>query len=140
MSHWRQELSLAQLNEVCQGCPESMVFWGLMFELVARGIIDSWAYRYVFAAFKTGGLTATANTNLVTNLGIGADATHTQTLPSHLTSPQGIHQPFTQPRSIVVDEIVERWVMRNVMGATAGGLSRQAGRFLTRRLGILAGR
>ena len=134
MSHWQRDLPLAQLAQVCQHAPESVLFWGLIFELLARGLIDSWAYRFIFAAFRTGGLTATANTNLVTNLGIGADATHTQTLPSHLPPPQAIHLPFTQPRGIVVDEAAERWVMRQVMGASFAGISKQAARFLTRRI------
>jgi hypothetical protein len=119
---------------------EPVRLWGLMLARFARGITKRSVDRFIFATFRTGGVTATAHTKLLTNLGAGVHATHTQTFPSHLPPPQAIQQPFTQPHNLDVDEPVERWVMRNVMGATFGGLSRQAGRFLIRRLGILAGK
>jgi hypothetical protein len=41
--------------------------------------IDNWGYRWQFAVWNRGGLVATPNSNLVSNIGFGPDATHTPT-------------------------------------------------------------
>lgn len=133
ISHWRRQLTLLRLSQACQHAPESLIFWVLIFELVSRGVIDSWAYRFIFTAFRTGGLTATANTNLVSNVGTGVAATHTKTLPGKLTPPKTLSPPYRGPQGFCVDEVAEHWVMRNVMGATVHGLCKQGSRFAGRQ-------
>jgi hypothetical protein len=54
-------------------------YWREVFERLYReNQPDSWAYRWTFSSFATGGLAATAAVNLVSNVGFGAEATHTQ--------------------------------------------------------------
>lgn len=134
MRHWRQLLPLQRLGQVSEWSAESMIFWSLMFELLSQGIIDTWDYQFIFMALRTGALTATSNVNLVTNVGIGRDATHTRESPAHLPPPEVIHAPFSGPDQIAADKAADRWVMRNVMGATVGGIARQGSRFLWRQL------
>lgn len=38
---------------------------------------DTWDYQWTFTCLSNGGLTALPNTNLISNIGFGADATHT---------------------------------------------------------------
>ena len=38
---------------------------------------SSWAFRWTFACWANGALTALPNVNLVSNVGFGADSTHT---------------------------------------------------------------
>lgn len=52
-------------------------YWTQIFEDTYCGKIDSWAYRWTFACWLNGGLTALPRTNLVTNIGFGPEATHT---------------------------------------------------------------
>jgi hypothetical protein len=52
-------------------------FWDEIFDKVERNEIDSWAYPWTACVWYHGGLTATPNVNLVTNIGFGSDATHT---------------------------------------------------------------
>lgn len=54
-------------------------YWECIFDRMYRGEIDSWAYSWKASAWYHGGLTATPNVNLVSNIGFGPDATHTQT-------------------------------------------------------------
>ena len=51
-----------------------MTIWHQLF---ARGIPDSWAYRWSLVCMANHGLTALPNQNLVTNVGFGDQATHT---------------------------------------------------------------
>jgi len=134
MTDWRNRLPWSSLAQASGNSAESILFWNLMFELVAREIIDSWDYRFIFSAFRTASLTITSNTNLVSNVGFGDAATHTRTAPAALPPPQPIHSPFRGPPNIHPDHVADRWVMRHVMGATAGGIGRQGLRFLGRQL------
>ena len=51
--------------------------WSDFLDRVKNGEIDTWDYQWTACAWYYGGLTATPNVNLVTNLGFGPDATHT---------------------------------------------------------------
>jgi hypothetical protein len=53
------------------------VYWEAIFERIRLGQIDSWAYPWMACVWRSGGLTATPNVNLVSNIGFGPDSTHT---------------------------------------------------------------
>lgn len=59
-------------------------YWEGVFDRVARGEIDSWAYPWTASVWYRGGLTATPNVNLVSNIGFGSDSTHTASVDSPL--------------------------------------------------------
>lgn len=76
------------------GNEREAVFWHNIFERVYRGEIDTWDYQWVFANWVEGRSTVLPATNLITNIGFDANATHTTgdselaNLPSHaLTFP-----------------------------------------------------
>ena len=52
-------------------------YWQKIFDCVYAGQMDSWAYPWTASIWYKGGLTATPNVNLVSNIGFGKDATHT---------------------------------------------------------------
>ena len=53
-------------------------FWTDIFSRVySNSISSSWFYPWLGSIWHGGGITATANVNLVSNIGIGPDATHT---------------------------------------------------------------
>jgi hypothetical protein len=52
-------------------------YWEGKFEKMLLNKIDTWDYSWVASAWYNGGLTATPNVNLVSNIGFGKDATHT---------------------------------------------------------------
>ncbi len=51
--------------------------WRKMFDAVASRRLDTWDYQWQFAIWSADGLAISPNTNLVENIGFGADATHT---------------------------------------------------------------
>ena len=52
-------------------------YWQNNFELVQKEQIDTWDYPWTASIWYKNGLTATPNVNLVSNIGFGKDATHT---------------------------------------------------------------
>jgi hypothetical protein len=76
MAKWprvRQEGRLADMV----GNERETAFWGKNFERVYRGEIDTWDYQWVFANWVEGRSTILPATNLISNIGFDANATHT---------------------------------------------------------------
>jgi hypothetical protein len=75
---------------------ERKVF-GDLFDRVSRGEIDTWDYQWTACVWYHNGLTATPNTNLVTNIGFGPDATHTLADNDRDGLPSNPLGPLTHP-------------------------------------------
>lgn len=58
--------------------PVERRYWARIFDRVSRDEIDAWDYPWKACVWFHGGLTATPNVNLVTNIGFGPEATHTK--------------------------------------------------------------
>lgn len=52
-------------------------YWEQIFDKMYNNEIDTWDYQWAASIWYQGGLTATPNVNLITNIGFGPDATHT---------------------------------------------------------------
>jgi hypothetical protein len=94
------------------GNEREVVFWYKIFERVYRGEIDTWDYQWVFANWVEGRSTVLPATNLITNIGFDANATHTTgdselaNLPSHaLTFP--LKHPVGVIRNMQADAFSE---------------------------------
>lgn len=55
--------------------------WLQNFESVHNGRVDTWDYQYAYLNLINNALCIIPNKNLVSNIGVGNDATHTQTHP-----------------------------------------------------------
>ena len=132
ISGWRRTLPLRQLWRKTHRSAPATAYWAAMFESLARGEIDTWDGQLVFAAMVSGQLTATANTNLITNIGFGEDATHTLEDRDEL-QPVGSMQLPTKPVPIVVDAKADDWTRMHHFHATWAGLAHQATRYVMRR-------
>ncbi len=53
-------------------------YWRYIFEKVYSGEINTWDYQWTFSLLVQHGLAIVPNTNLVSNIGFGVAATHTQ--------------------------------------------------------------
>lgn len=60
------------------GDPKQARYWRRIFDKVAAGDSDSWAYPWTFACWSRGALTALPDVNLISNIGFGRSSTHTQ--------------------------------------------------------------
>jgi hypothetical protein len=134
ISDWRERLPRRGLWAASGRSPAAYLYWKAHFDLMARGAVDTWDYQLVFAGFANGALTATANVNLVDNVGFGVDATHTPDRPGFLRTSEDIALP-TREMPVVVDEKADRWSQQHVFGASVGGMSAMTLRYVRRSLG-----
>lgn len=76
-----------------------------------------WDYEFTSTIWKFGGLTATPNVNLVTNIGFGPDATHTfepGTNGSNIATQQ--LGEITHPADVVQNQVADRYVFDEIFG------------------------
>ncbi|MBT4652045.1 MAG: glycosyltransferase family 2 protein [Candidatus Pacebacteria bacterium] len=73
MSDWKTVWSKKQFTS-----PLVKWYWYLVFTLVTKLKIDSWAYRWTYSCFKNNLLTIIPRENLVQNKGVGKTATNTK--------------------------------------------------------------
>jgi SAM-dependent methyltransferase len=77
-------------------------FWSRTFDRVFRGEIDTWDAQVTYTTFRTGALSIFPNTNLISNIGFGEEATHTKHKPSFAdVSVHPVSFPLQHPAVIV---------------------------------------
>jgi len=64
--------------EVLIKTPSERKFWAQQFQSVYDGKIDTWDYQWTLACWSQGMVSIMPSVNLITNIGFGVDATHTQ--------------------------------------------------------------
>ena len=101
---------------------DEKAYWEDIFSRVySNAIYSSWFYPWLCCVWYHGGITATSNVNLVSNIGIGPDATHTIALeeqPGAALAPLGAIQ---HPKDLIVDIRADRFAYNHRFG----GLDRQ---------------
>ncbi len=65
-------------------------FWINNFKSVYEKRVDTWDYQWYFTTWSNGGVSIIPTVNLITNLGFGADATHTSDSNSKLSNMEKI--------------------------------------------------
>jgi hypothetical protein len=88
--------------------------WKNEFDAVARGKLDSWAYRWTLAMWQRQGLSANTCINLISNLGFGSDATHTKE-GKWGGMPLGVAEfPLIHPKQILANNELDKVVSKRV--------------------------
>jgi hypothetical protein len=90
-------------------------YWRSVFNQVYQGEIDSWAYVWQYSIWMNGGISILPEKNLVSNIGHGKDATHTQGAGRRMArSICTLKQPLDHPPCIVrradADDYTQRWL------------------------------
>jgi hypothetical protein len=100
----------SQAHEWREKTPDTVErrYWSKIFKLVRAEKIDTWDYQWTASVWYQGGLTATPNVNLVSNIGFGPNSTHTASTDSPLsriaTFPLGeLQHPATVVQNIDAD-------------------------------------
>ena len=90
-------------------------YWENVLNSVSRGEVDTWDYQLAACLWFHGGLVATPNVNLVSNIGFGSSATHTSNANSRLSSlPVGSISSVTHPKVIERDLKADNYVFNRV--------------------------
>jgi hypothetical protein len=117
LSGWRSTLPTRRLYDLTGKSIRSTAYWTTHFEAVRRGYINTWDYQLVYSSFANGLLTATANAQLIDNVGFRDDATHSAVRPRYLDlagpQPRDVHFPLNHP-PVVPDCRADAWMQRNV--------------------------
>ena len=97
--------------------PVERRYWSKILKRVCAGQIDSWAYPWTASVWYRGGLTATPNVNLVSNIGFGPNSTHTASANSPLAgmAANAIGE-IRHPKTIEQDTGADRYVFDYTMG------------------------
>jgi hypothetical protein len=93
-------------------------YWKRIFDRVWLGELNSWAYPWTASVWYHGGLTATPNVNLVSNIGFGPDSTHTTT-SSHDSlagMPTTAIGELAHPSTITQDQSADHYVFEYTFG------------------------
>jgi hypothetical protein len=98
-------------------------YWNNIFDRTHSGLIDTWDYQWTASIWMQGGLTVTPNTNLVSNIGFGPDATHTLA-SDDVNSKKRVEGIgiLKHPSKIFPDHEADDYVMETQFSSTLGNL------------------
>jgi hypothetical protein len=97
-------------------------FWISAFDQARADLqkVNTWDFSWMFTVRSLGGLCVVPNANLVENLGIGVDSTHTGADSAHLRIPSAsLALPLRHPRSRSVDRFADERITRVYCRQTA---------------------
>ena len=102
--------------------PKFKAYWDREFQGVLSGRLDSWDYQFLFSHLQHHWLSVISNTNLITNLGIGINATNTVRNDYNIPRPgHPMRFPLTHPpveRDMKTDNLYWRKCLRPQMFPT----------------------
>lgn len=113
IEQWSTLLPISKRFEVMSRSFLAMIYWSFLFNRVATAKVDTWDYQLCFSQFLAGQFTATANINLVENVGFSSDATHTKDRPRMVPEVGRITWPLVHPK-VTVDSLADRWQIRKL--------------------------
>lgn len=109
---WPARRDAAWLADVLDD-PRAARAWAATYDRTFSGEIDTWDFQWMYAIWSAGGLVATPNVNLVTNIGAGADATHTAGGSPFIGLPaRPVGFPLVHPPAVARDEDADRLIQR----------------------------
>ncbi len=104
--------------------PREVDYWREIFTRLYQGEIDTWDYQWIFTCWRKGGMSVLPNQNLVTNIGVGPDATHLKEGHSTVGIPAHELGELTHPTDFVRDEEADRYTFeRHILGEPPGASS-----------------
>lgn len=106
-----------------------VTYWESIFHKVHAWQIDGWDYQWLFACWCQSGLSIQPNQNLVTNVGVGPDATHFKGGHSTLGIPTAELGECVHPNVIIRDRVADRFAFEEHI---AGRQSPGGGNWLPR--------
>jgi len=112
------------------GSRRAAAYWTRAFDSVVEGRVDSWAYRWVYANWRRGGLSVLPGVNLVENIGFGHQATNTRRRISRLSvEAEAIRFPLVHPSRVRRHEKADTRTERRIYsGDGLGAMRRWVGR------------
>lgn len=118
MNLWPDFRDEYRLKDVL-GDPGAIAYWTRFFQSAYEGKISTWDIQWLLACWMQNGLSILPNTNLVSNIGQGADATHTAGKNWFTGLPAvGLTLPIQHPRFVVQDTAADRFTQQTMFTST----------------------
>ena len=95
---------------------EEREYWDEQFESARDGRVDSWGYPWIAFNLYSGGLTATPNANLISNVGFGQDSTHLKGQTRAGFRPVSDLGPLIHPESVEPDTEADWYLYEHRFG------------------------
>lgn len=108
MRHWPLFIQNNSIRNITSSKREQE-YWLKTFQSVYSGKIDTWDYQWTFALWSQGMKSVLPNSNLISNIGFGSDATHTINVDQNSNIPLNeIIFPLNHPVFNVIDIEADR--------------------------------
>ncbi len=86
-------------------------YWKYILNKVRTGRINSWAYRWMFSCWINNGLSIIPKNNMISNIGVGDDATHTKDAKKYLgMRASGIEFPLVLHKNIKCNYKADQYI------------------------------
>lgn len=96
-------------------------YWERLWDTYYGGVQNSWDRPWALVCLERGALTATSTVNLISNIGFGAEGTHTKNEASELSElpTNSLSFPFSHPARVEVDRKADVYGYRKFLGIDA---------------------
>jgi hypothetical protein len=108
ISTWPEAYCARWLESILDSA-EEVRYWEMIFDRQYRGLINTWDYQWLYACWRQGGLAIQPNENLVTNIGVGPDATHFKEGHSTIGIPTRELEQCVHPALVIRDPEADRY-------------------------------
>lgn len=113
-------------------------YWLDVFQKVASGGIDTWDYQWTYRCWSQEGVACLPGTNLISNIGFDARATHTLD-PENKLANMSVHamsKPLRHPSQVKPHAVADAWSAANLFTTDRYSTRRMWGRQLKAMLGL----
>lgn len=110
MKVWPQVREQKLLNLILNNDRDAR-YWEWILQLTYESKIKAWDYRWTFAAWLQNGLTILPSVNLISNIGVGEDATHTISadIPYMNLPTQAMEFPLKHPQFVIRNRLADQY-------------------------------
>jgi hypothetical protein len=117
LATWPEVKANGLLEHVAGSDLNFIRFWSEMFDKCHAGKIDTWDFPWMYSCWIQSGLTILPSVNLVSNIGFGANATHTIDFVESQANlkTENMVFPLKHPRWVVRDVKADRFMDRDVL-------------------------
>lgn len=117
MTVWPHVAESRMLSAICD-CKIELEYWSQIFDGASRGLGNAWSYAWLFTCWKNHGLSIVPSINLVSNLGVGPDATHFRHAPWYMNLPVEEMPFLIHPECVMADYVADRYTFDHVFRPT----------------------
>ena len=114
LTHWNKE-KFNKIIKYYYKCPKQWAYWDMIYSMVKRDRMGEscWDYQFYFSCWKNHQLAICPSVNLVSNVGFGDDATHTNSENNDMLNHTTFAiLPLVHPKDVVHKRSIDDFMMK----------------------------